>query len=126
MDNVVTTVFFDGQFWSALIEKESRDGTLFLGRYVFGPEPSNTDLLHFYLNIYATVPLLASCIKIREKKQKRIKEQARNTSKSRNAFRELQREYLRDSRKEKRKAGDQEREALRRINRDRNKRRRRR
>ncbi len=121
---VVTTVFFDGQFWSALIEKETENGGVLLGRYVFGPEPSNNELLHFYLHIAQTVPLMASPIKIREKKQKRIKEQLRCTSKSQSVFAELQQTYLRESRKEQKRMRIQEQEELRRIHRQRKKQRR--
>ncbi len=53
---VVTTVFFDGQFWIALIKKQDSSGTIFTGKYTFGPEPTNPRLLQFYLNDYVHVP----------------------------------------------------------------------
>ncbi len=52
---VVTTVFFNGQFWIALIEKLDSSGTVFIGKYTFGPEPTNPQLLQFYLNEYSHV-----------------------------------------------------------------------
>jgi hypothetical protein len=33
------TVYFDGQFWVALCERQD-DGRLFIARHAFGPEPS--------------------------------------------------------------------------------------
>jgi len=33
------TVYYDGQFWVALVEREN-DGMLEVARHVFGPEPS--------------------------------------------------------------------------------------
>jgi hypothetical protein len=54
---MVTTVFFDGQFWTALIEKH-QDGKIALGKYVFGPEPENPRLLQWMLDEFSAVPLL--------------------------------------------------------------------
>jgi hypothetical protein len=68
-DFVITTIYFDGQFWSALIEKK-KDGMLFTGRYVFGAEPSNPCLLHWMMYEFAGVPLFPAekTIRIRIKK----------------------------------------------------------
>lgn len=44
VDRTITSIFFDGQFWVAEIERHvsSRIET---ARYCFGPEPSNAELL---------------------------------------------------------------------------------
>jgi len=46
-----TTIFFDGQFWTAIAEREGDDGVLRLARHVFGPEPGTPELLHYYLHV---------------------------------------------------------------------------
>ena len=58
MVTVVTTIFYNGQFWIALIEKTDDDGKLYLGKYAFGAEPTVPDIRDFYLNRYDRVPLL--------------------------------------------------------------------
>ena len=40
----ITSIFFDGQFWVAEIERHS-DCRVEVARYCFGPEPSNAELL---------------------------------------------------------------------------------
>lgn len=40
----VTTIYCDGQFWVALIERLDGE-TVVAARHVFGPEPSNAELL---------------------------------------------------------------------------------
>ena len=91
MDSVVSTVFFDGRFWVAIIEKISADGSIRVGRYVFGPEPSNNDLLQFYLSRYGDVRVYESPIQVRVKPGRSFGEESRSTSKSKAAFKELQR-----------------------------------
>lgn len=51
MDYSTTTLFYDGQFWILTSETRSHNGT-FIGRYVFGPEPGNPELLEFVLTIW--------------------------------------------------------------------------
>ena len=58
----ITTIYFDGQFWCALIERNI-DGTNYCGRYVFGEEPSNPRLLHWMVNEFAEIPLLPAAEK---------------------------------------------------------------
>jgi hypothetical protein len=91
MDSVVTTVFFDGRFWVAMIEKISSDGRIRVGRHVFGPEPSNNDLRHFYLYGYNDVRVYESPIQVRVNPRRSIGEESRSTLKSKAAFKELQR-----------------------------------
>jgi hypothetical protein len=40
------TVYFDGQYWVGVVEAEN-DGRMIIARHVFGPEPSNPDVLSF-------------------------------------------------------------------------------
>jgi len=45
-DRTVATIYFDGQFWVALIERHG-GGTRLAARHVFGPEPNNAELLEW-------------------------------------------------------------------------------
>ncbi|MBN9332012.1 YjdF family protein [Devosia sp.] len=40
----ITSVFFDGQFWVAEIERHA-EGSIAVARHRFGPEPTNAELL---------------------------------------------------------------------------------
>ena len=40
------TVFYDGQFWAGVVE-EIVNGKLKAGRYLFGPEPKDQEVLEF-------------------------------------------------------------------------------
>ena len=42
----VFTVYFDGQFWVGVLELHASDGVR-AARHVFGPEPTNPELLQF-------------------------------------------------------------------------------
>lgn len=86
MDAVVTTVMFDGQFWIALVEKTDAEGFLSVGRYVFGAEPTNTDLLAFMRDGYALVPVYRSECRVRVKARKSRAEEARSTCKAKVAY----------------------------------------
>ncbi|HPE90271.1 MAG TPA: DUF2992 family protein [Spirochaetia bacterium] len=100
---VVSTVLFDGQFWVAVIEKIGEDGTHRIGKHTFGPEPTNNDLLRFYLETYMSVRCLAGDGPVRLKRRRSGNEQGRLASKSMEAFQRLNSAYL------------SERKALRRI-----------
>lgn len=50
------TVFFDGRFWVALAERRGPSGEALYARHVFGPEPSNPELLLFYKDVLASLP----------------------------------------------------------------------
>ena len=52
----VTTIYFDGQFWCALIERHLQN-QCFVGRYVFGAEPSNPRLIEWMLNEFSGIKL---------------------------------------------------------------------
>jgi len=43
---VKLTVFYDGQFWAGVVE-EIVNGKLKAGRYLFGPEPKDQEVLEF-------------------------------------------------------------------------------
>ena len=51
MNEVSSTVFFNGQFWIAIIQKIDCEGMVRIGNYTFGSEPTNNDLKNFYLYI---------------------------------------------------------------------------
>lgn len=51
-------LYFDGQFWVGLITASLCDGAPAVGRVVFGPEPSDAQLLDWMKREYPTVPLL--------------------------------------------------------------------
>jgi len=42
----VFTVFFEDPFWVGILE-ENYDGEKYMGKHIFGAEPSNSDLLQF-------------------------------------------------------------------------------
>jgi hypothetical protein len=44
--NEVFTVYFDGQFWVGVLELHADDGVR-AARHIFGPEPTNPELLQF-------------------------------------------------------------------------------
>ena len=91
---VVSTVLFDGQFWVAVIEKIGEDGTHRIGKHTFGPEPTNNDLLRFYLETYMSVRCLAGDGPVRLKRRRSGNEQGRLASKSMEAFQRLNSAYL--------------------------------
>ena len=88
MEQVVTTIFFNGQFWVALIERIGDDGALEVGKYSFGPEPGFPELIHFYQNIYPFISLYRTEEHVRIKDRRKPEEQARCTSKSLLIYRE--------------------------------------
>ena len=44
----VFTIFFEDPFWIGILE-ENYDGINYMGRHIFGAEPSNSELLQFYI-----------------------------------------------------------------------------
>ncbi len=100
----VSTVYFDGRFWVALVERYDSSGTLRVGRHVFGPEPSNNDLLAFYrdrawcLSWYTPRVGEAPNRPVKRaqgqrgrepKKTAKLAAQARSTTKAKDAYKEL-------------------------------------
>jgi len=94
MAQVISTILFNGQFWIALIEKYEEDGSLFIGKYTFGPEPNNTDLIDFYQNKYQSIRFYQSEKKVRIKSKYSEKELKRNIKKSFAEFKAEQKKYL--------------------------------
>lgn len=103
----VTTIYFDGQFWCALIE-QCRDGKNYAGRFVFGAEPSNPQILNWMIYNFANVPLLPveGRAKIRFKKLAKIEVKSKaygGIQKSLKAFSEAQKKCLQERKKQNRK-----------------------
>lgn len=98
-DFTITTIYFDGQFWCALIEK-CRNGKNFAGRYVFGAEPTNPQILNWMVNAFDKVPLLpvAGRTKIRFKKLAKAESKSGNGGipKSFIAFSTARKEYAKE------------------------------
>jgi hypothetical protein len=94
------TVLFDGRFWIALAEREGDDGTVSVARHVFGPEPTNTDLLRFYLHELGGLRFLAGADAPRAKIRKKPAEERRRVKKSLDAFEELRSSALTERKRE--------------------------
>ena len=90
---IITTVYFDGQFWSALIE-EYRGGRLYTGKYVFGPEPSNPRLLHWMLYEFIDIPLYPVGAAVCSRPEKIAARSSGSLCKSLDAFKAAQSAYL--------------------------------
>ncbi|MBN2444164.1 MAG: DUF2992 family protein [Spirochaetales bacterium] len=101
MARVISTIMYNGQFWIALVEKYEDDGTLLVAKYTFGPEPTNTDLIDFYLNKYHLLQFHICDSRHRIKKEFSHKESERNTKKSFQVFSEEQKKFLRMKQKER-------------------------
>jgi hypothetical protein len=102
MAESVGTVLFNGQFWIFLLEETNQENELLIGKYTFGSEPTNNDLLKFYLYTLPYLQVYKSEIKIRYKVKKCIKEQERITSKAKNVYKELQKNAFEEKGKENR------------------------
>lgn len=94
MEQVISTILFNGRFWIAFIEKYEEDGTISVGKYIFGPEPDNNDIYDFYLNKYQTIRFYKCDSNFRIKKKYSKEEIVRKTSKSLELFKEEQKKYL--------------------------------
>lgn len=94
----VTTIYFDGQFWCALIER-CEGGRTYAGRHVFGSEPSNPEILNWMVHGFARVPLLPveGRAKIRFKKLAKVESKTGGgIPKSLTAFSQAQKEYAKE------------------------------
>lgn len=96
-DYTITTIYYDGQFWVALIEKKIENSFL-SGRYVFGAEPSNPELIYWMQYQFDKIKLfpISNPVKIRIKKEV---ETTHSIKKSLDAFKESQREFLEEKKK---------------------------
>ncbi len=90
-DFTITTVYFDGQFWCAFIQKQI-NGMFYSGRYVFGTEPTNPQLVQWMLNDFSYVLLY----KTTEYQKIRIKDVVKSNCKpkSLDQYKEARKEYL--------------------------------
>ena len=121
-DFTATTIYFDGQFWCALIER-CAGGRLYAGRYVFGAEPSNPELLNWTAERFAAVPLL----RVKGRAKIRFKKLAKSNQKtdggipkSLAAFSQAQKEYAKERKslsRKKRKIAEKEKYLLKKIKR---------
>lgn len=50
----VFTIFFEDPFWVGVLE-EQYDDQQYMGKHLFGAEPSNAELTRFYLNEFDTI-----------------------------------------------------------------------
>jgi Protein of unknown function (DUF2992) len=118
MEESVGTVLFNGQFWIFLLERINANKELYVGKYIFGSEPTNNDLLVFYLTTLPYLKVYKSSITVRTKVKKCIKEQERITSKAKNIYKELQKKNLDEKNKgikELEKINDQEKYLLKKL-----------
>jgi len=77
----VFTIFFEDPFWIGILE-ENYDGINYMGRHIFGAEPSNSELLQFYIYEFENIKKLK--IKKTEIKTKKLNFK-KSISKSRKA-----------------------------------------
>lgn len=94
MDQVISTVFFNGQFWISIIEKVDSKGQLSVAQYTFGPEPSAAELFDFYLNRYDCLRFHSTQSFRRRKNITSEKEAGRRICKSHQLFKEQQKKYF--------------------------------
>ncbi|QQO10251.1 DUF2992 family protein [Breznakiella homolactica] len=100
MEETRCTILFDGQFWIALVEKTGGDGTVSVGKYTFGSEPANTEVREFLLYRLASVRTFPSPVAVRIKTDRSRAEQDRTTRKSRDIYKDLQKEYFAEKKKQ--------------------------
>jgi hypothetical protein len=50
----VFTIFFEDPFWVGILEK-NYNGINYMGKHIFGAEPSNSELLQFYINKFENI-----------------------------------------------------------------------
>ena len=101
MEQVVSTIYFNGQFWVALIERIGVDGTLEVGKYTFGPEPGFPELIHYYQNIYPFIPLYRTEERFRIKDRRKPEEQERCTGKALRIYQEQHKAAMEERKKVK-------------------------
>lgn len=94
MEQVISTIMFNGQFWIILIEKISRTGSISIGKYTFGAEPTFGDITDFYDCKFQFLKFYPSDSLYRVKKKYSKKELDRMENKSLSIFKESQKKYL--------------------------------
>lgn len=101
MDDFMTTIiFYDGQFWIAIIEK-SEQGNLFIGKYVFGTEPTGPELIGWMRDTFANVPLFPTDHFPVFHHKKARRETTKNLINAKTRFSETLSAYLRTNRHER-------------------------
>lgn len=70
-DRTITSIFFDGQFWVAEIERHVSD-RVETARYCFGPEPSNGELLDWVGHAFSRLVFRVSDLKGDERGEARL------------------------------------------------------
>ena len=95
----ISTIFFNGQFWIALVERYENDGGLWIGKYTFGPEPNNNDLLDFYLNKYDSLKFHKSETNAKIKEKSKFKNALGGVKKSLEIYLSEQTKYLIEKKK---------------------------
>jgi hypothetical protein len=53
----VFTIFFEDPFWVGILE-ENYNGINYMGKHIFGAEPSNSELLQFYIYEFGNIKKL--------------------------------------------------------------------
>jgi hypothetical protein len=96
MDYIISTIFYNGQFWIAFIEKQEY-GKKSYARHVFGHEPTNPQVIEFYSEIY---PFL-TFVKEPEEKIPKRPEKISGHSNSFDAFKIAQEAYLKEKKEER-------------------------
>jgi hypothetical protein len=93
------TVFFEGSFWIALVERSEQAGASSVARHVFGPEPSNPELLHFYLFVLPTLRFLSGRSPQKKEKRKPRSAVRSRPKKALDAFKQLRAADAKERRK---------------------------
>lgn len=89
----ITTIYYDGQFWSALIEKYNH-GVYYTGRYVFGSEPTNPQLIKWMLYEFSDIPVYKTQVPVKIRINKVQNRSEKSFSKSLESFKNAQSDYL--------------------------------
>ena len=100
-DFTVTTIYYDGQFWCALIEKNT-NGIYYSGRYVFGAEPTNPRLLYWMLYEFDKIPVVKTSVPVKIRIKKITERTEKSLTKSLDAFKNAQSEFLSEKKAERR------------------------
>jgi hypothetical protein len=101
MEQVISTIMYNGQFWIILVEKISKTGCISIAKYTFGSEPTFNDIIDFYDNVYPYLNLHHSDYMYRPKKKYSTKELGRMENRSHQIFKESQKIYLEEKKRNK-------------------------
>jgi len=79
----VFSIFFEDPFWVGILE-ENYDGINYMGKYIFGAEPSNSELLQFYIYEFDKIEKIRISAMKMETKKLSFKKSLNKTKKSQN------------------------------------------